>query len=90
MTLYLLSLFLTKVYFHFSSMLDGYYYPDLDSIRLEPEDFTDQFLFNTSLNTYGSGFIQVGIPVYISTLAERSKFQLHLSQLHGQLYIQEK
>ena len=40
-------------------MLEGYYYPDMDSLRVEPEDFTTEFLFNDSLNTYGSGYIQV-------------------------------
>ena len=40
-------------------MLEGYYYPDMDSLRVEPEDYTTEFLFKNSLNANGAGYIQV-------------------------------
>ena len=41
------------------SILEGYYYPDMDSLRVEPEEYTTEFLFNNSLNANGAGYIQV-------------------------------
>ena len=40
-------------------MLEGYYYPDMDSLRVEVEELTTGFLFNNSLDAYGAGYIQV-------------------------------
>lgn len=50
-----------EILISFCSMLDGYYYPDFDTLRVEPEDFSNVFEFNSTWRVYGEGFIMVSL-----------------------------
>ena len=47
--------------FYIDRIRDGYYYPDLNSIRTELELYSDVFEFNITFISNGRGYIPVSI-----------------------------